>query len=80
MWVFAFTVCSNKQLLNKEIEHLWNVFHHTNGYPKAVIQNVISKVKEEQATISVNTTEIHQDDVSKRIYLLSHIIGKRKKK
>ena len=33
--------CFNEQLLNKEIEQLRNVFHHTNGYPKAVIQNVI---------------------------------------
>ena len=51
--------------LNKEIEKLQNVFHHTNGYLKAVIQNVISKVKEEQSTPSVNVTESHQDDVCK---------------
>ena len=37
----AFVVCSNEQLLNNEIEHLRNVIHHTNGYPKAVIQNVM---------------------------------------
>ena len=36
-----FVACFNEQLLNKEIEQLRNVFHHTNGYPKAVIQNVI---------------------------------------
>ena len=45
----AFVVCSNEQLLNKETEQLRNEFHHTNDYPKAVIQNVISKVKEEQS-------------------------------
>ena len=66
----AFVVCSNEQLLNKEIEHLQNVFHHTNGYPKAVIQNVISKAKEEQPAQSVKITERHQDDVSKS-YLLT---------
>ena len=66
----AFVVCSNEQLLNKEIEHLQNVFHHTNGYQKAVIQNVISKVKEEQSAQSFKITESHQDDVSKS-YLLS---------
>ena len=43
----AFVVCSNEQLLNEEIKHLRNVFYHTNGYPKPIIQNVISKVKEE---------------------------------
>ena len=37
----AFVVGSNEQLLNREIEHLRNVFSHTNGYLKGVIQNVI---------------------------------------
>ena len=66
----AFVVCSNEQLLNRAIEHLRNVFHHTNDYAKAVIQNVISKVKEEQSTRLVNITGSHQDDVSKS-YLLT---------
>ena len=56
-------VCSNEQLLNRKMEHLRNVFHHTNGYPKAVIQNVISKVKEEQSASLVNITGSQQDDV-----------------
>ena len=55
----AFVVCSNEQLLNKEIEHLRNVVRHTSGYPKALIQNVISKVKEEQSAQSVKITESH---------------------
>ena len=50
-------VCSNEQLLNKGIGKLQNVFHHTNVYPKVVIQNAISKVKEEQSAPSVNITE-----------------------
>ena len=56
-------VCSNEQLLNRKMEQLRNVFHHTNGYPKAVIQNVISKVKEEQSASLVNITGSQQDDV-----------------
>ena len=66
----AFVVCSNEQLLNTKIEHLQNVFHHTNGYPKAVIQNVISKVKGEQSTLFVNIRGSHQDDVSKSYLLI----------
>ena len=66
----AFVVCSNEQLLNKGIKHLRNVFHHSNGYPKAVIQNVISKVKEEQSITSIIITESHKDDISKS-YLLN---------
>ena len=65
----AFVVCSNEQLLNREIEHL-KCISHTNGYPKAVIQNVISKVKEKQSTPFVHITGSHWDDVSKS-YLLT---------
>ena len=61
-------VCSNKQLLNKEIEHLQNVFYYTNVYPKTLTQNIISKVKEEQSSPSVNITASHQDCKS---YLLT---------
>ena len=61
----VFVVCSNEELLNQEIEHLRNVFHHSNCYPKAVIQNVISKVKEEQSTSSVHITESYYNDVAK---------------
>ena len=73
----AFVVCSNEQLLNRAIEHFRNVFHHTNDYAKAVIQNVISKVKEEQSTRLVNITGSHQDDVSKSYLLTLPFKGKR---
>ena len=83
----AFVVCSNEQSLNRKIEHLRraiedlrNVFHHTNDYAKAVIQNVISKVKEEQSTPLVNNTGSHQDDVSKSYLLTPPYKGKRVKK
>ena len=76
----AFVICSNEQLLNKEIEHVRNVFHDTNGYPKAVIQNVLSKVKEEQSAQSVKITESHQDDVSKSYLLTLPYKGKRGEK
>ena len=73
-------VCSKEQLLNREIEHLRNIFHHTNGYPKAVIENVISKVKQNQSTPFVNITGSLRDDVSKS-YLPTHPYeGKRGKK
>ena len=73
-------VCSNEQLLNKEIEHLQNVFRHTNGYPKAVIQNVISKVKEQQSAQSVKIKESHQDDFSNSYLLTLPYKGKRGEK
>ena len=72
----AFVVCFNKQLLNREIGHLRNVFHHTNGYPKAVIQNVILEVKEEQYTPFINITGSHRDGVSKSYLLTPQYKGK----
>ena len=65
----AFVVCPTEQLLHKEIEHLQNVFHHTNAY-QLVIQNVISKFNEEFAPSaqSVTVTESHQDDISKSYF------------
>ena len=59
----AILVCSNEQLLNKEIEHLWNLFHHTNGSTKAINQN------NGQSTQLVKITESHQDYVSKSFLL-----------
>ena len=66
----AFVVYSNEQLLNKEIKHLWNVFHHTSGYPKVAIQNVTSKFAP-----SVNITGSHQGDVSKGYLRTFHARG-----
>ena len=53
---------------------------HFITYPKAVIENVISKVKEEQSTPFVNITESHQDDVSKSYLLSLPYKGKRGEK
>ena len=76
----AFVVCSNEQQLNRKTEHLRNMLHHINAYPKAVVQNVISKVKKEQSASSVRITESHQDDVSKNYLLTLPYKGKRREK
>ena len=73
-------VCFNEQLLNREIEHLRNIFHHTNGCPKAVIQNVILKVKEEESTPFVNIIGSQRDDVFKSYLLTRPYKGKRGEK
>ena len=41
-----------------------------------VIQNVISKVEEEQSTPYVTITESHQDDICKSYSLTPHYKGK----
>lgn len=50
----TFVVCFNEQLLTKETEHSLNVFHHTYGYRKAVVQNIVLKVNEEQYSCGIN--------------------------
>ena len=50
---------------------------HFITYPKAVIENVISKVKEQQSAPLVNITGSHQDDVSKSYLLTLPHKGKR---
>lgn len=49
----TFVVCFNEQLLTKETEHSLNVFHHTYGYRKAVVQNIVLKVNEEQYSCGI---------------------------
>ena len=44
----AYTVCSTDQYLQNELDHLKNVFHMKNGYPKWVINQVLDQVKAEQ--------------------------------
>ena len=42
----VFVVCSNEELLNKEMEYFQNIFRQTYGFPKAVIQHANSNIKE----------------------------------
>ena len=44
----AFDICSNENLLQKELSHLRKVFHEINGYPSWTIKNIISRVRKEQ--------------------------------
>ena len=53
------------------------LFYHTNGYHNAVIQNIFSKVKEEQSTPFVHITGSHQGDVSKSYLRTLSYKGKR---
>lgn len=52
-------VYSTVELLNREIEYLPNVFRHTNCYSKSGIQNIVSKVKEEQSVPFFNIRGSH---------------------
>ena len=41
----AFLICSEQEGLDKEISHLKRVFTQINGYPKKVVNNTLSQVK-----------------------------------
>ena len=52
----AHTICSNKELLEKEVKHLKHVFIAINGFPPWVwvVSEVISRVKNEVSTTQIN--------------------------
>ena len=46
----AHTICSNKELLDKEVKHLKHVFITINGFPPWAVSQVISRVEKEVST------------------------------
>ena len=50
----AHTICSNKELLDKEVKHLKHVFITINGFPPWVVSQVISRVEKEVSTTQIN--------------------------
>ena len=46
----AYLVCSNKELLHKELEYLRSVFLKKNGYPLSTIKQLMKETEESQNT------------------------------
>ena len=44
----AYLVCSNKELLHKELEYLRSVFLKKNGYPLSTIKQLMKEIEESQ--------------------------------
>ena len=53
----AYTVCSEKHLLDQELEHLKTTFAEINGYPTKVIKQVFRQVKIQITTQNEETTQ-----------------------
>ena len=51
-------ICSNQSLLEKELEHIKNVFHKKNGYPLWMINQVMETVKETINTKNISTNQL----------------------
>ena len=58
----TYTVCSTDQYLQNELDHLKNVFHMKNGYPKWVINQVLDQVKAEQQENALPNEHINSQD------------------
>ena len=56
----AHAICSTKELLDQEINHLQHVFVTFNGYPKWVVLQVLNKVEIDLSTTS--STKNQQPD------------------
>ena len=66
----AHAICSTKELLDQEINHLQHVFVTFNGYPKWVILQVLNKVEIDLSTTS--STKNQQPDTHTHIRSSSH--------
>ena len=53
------TICSNEELLDKEVKHLKHVFIKINGFPLWAVSQVISRVQKEVSTTQINQSIIN---------------------
>ena len=57
----AYLVCSSPELWKKEIQHLKQVFHEKNDYPKWIINQVVGKVEARHGTV-IHSNNLPMDD------------------
>ena len=55
------TICTNKELLGKEVKHLKHVFITINGFPPWVVSQVISRVENEVSTTQINQSIVNPE-------------------
>ena len=60
----AHTICSNKELLDKEVKHSEHVFITINGFPPWVVSQVISRVEKEAYTTQINQSIINPEPLN----------------
>ena len=66
----AHAICSTKELLDQEINHLQHVFVTFNGYPKWVVLQVLNKVEIDLSTTS--STKNQQPDTHTHLLVLPY--------
>ena len=55
------TICTNKELLEKEVKHLKHVFIKINGFPPWIVSKVISRVENEVFTTRINQSIVNPE-------------------
>ena len=55
------TICTNKELLEKEVKHLKHVFIKANGFPPWIVSKVISRVENEVFTTQINQSIVNPE-------------------
>ena len=65
----AYDVCSNKELLQKELNYIEKVFRVNNNYPNWVIKNVLQQAKQQQQQ-QHQPQQITADTAGKNYFLL----------
>ena len=54
-------ICTNKELLEKEVKHLKHVFITINGFPPWVVSKVISRVEKDIFTTQINQSIVNPE-------------------
>ena len=62
----AHTICSGKELLEKEIKYLKHAFITINGFPPWVVSHVISRVETKVSTTQINQSIFNTEPLNVR--------------
>ena len=54
-------ICTNKELLEKEVKHLKHVFIKINGFPPWIVSKVISRAENEVFTTQINQSIVNPE-------------------
>ena len=54
-------ICTNKELLEKEVKHLKHVFIKINGFPPWIVSKVVSRVENEVSTTQINQSIVNPE-------------------
>ena len=57
----AHTICSNKDLMEKEVKHLKHVFITIKGLPPWVVSQVISRIENEMSATQINLSIVKSE-------------------